>query len=1015
MCAPARGESTRQGGKRRRALVCAVTTALVAFLGSTTWAGELLEPRGPQALSNVQELAVDSQTTGRVFAENEPKPHIIVFRELPLALYDGGLSAYAAVPRSGNGRLDFTSSEAQVYAQHLQSLQQTAVSSMEQALGRALPLQFSFQHALNGVVLGLTDDEAALIGQRQDVVLVESYREYETTTYRGPQFIGSDTIWDGTANPALGETRGEGMVLGSIDSGINYLSTSFRAVDQDGYAHVNPLGAGNYLGTCAPGGIDDVAGRCSDKIIGGYNFVYDVVCAPADPPTDPCRASGGTIREEPGMVDTNGHGTHTAATAAGSKNQVNFGGAIGTRVFHGVAPRANIVTYDACYTLRSTGQGLCPNVSTVASINQAVADGIIDVINYSIGGGSAPWNEATSLAFLAAYNAGIFVSASAGNSGPAAATVAHLEPWVHTVAASTHDGQISGYPQLTGVGDVMASFSSRGPNPYPVMKPEITAPGVFILAASVPASGVPSAGSFGFQSGTSMSAPHNAGAALLLRSLHPTWSPNQIKSALMGSALTSVLKEDGTTPSTPHDRGAGRVDLAASANAGLILDESGYRFEAANPATGGDPANLNLPSYYHPACVGTCTFTRSVRSATGTSGVWTISVSGLPVGSYTAPASILVGATGTVSFDLVVDATALTPNTFHFGELQLTSAAVGVPAFKMPIGLRAETPILALDVDSLEAELEMGESTTRTVRVSNDGNPTLTWNAEPASASAVFVSHAIHPDRTGIVSGFATTTPSNTGAYSTDDFSVPSDGSRISRIVTPGFTTGNASLTTLASAITWRVWRDDGSLPDGKPESSDVPVFQFTAGPAAAGVSVTDGVITLDVAVAGAPDVVLDAGRYWVMVSPHVVNISTRWNWFASGSQEEGAISQLITPGAAFGNLTANEYMPINSPSITGNAVYNTLAKEISLRVPCGAPWLSVDQSNGSLGLDGFVDLEVSIDATSLANGTYEAYFCVSSDGTSPNPADIVIPVSLEVTGKPPGPDIFSDGFEELL
>ncbi|MBO7942764.1 S8 family serine peptidase, partial [Streptomyces sp. S9] len=108
-----------------------------------------------------------------------------------------------------------------------------------------------------------------------------------------------------------------------------------------------------------------------------------------------------------GFGDTNGHGSHTASTAAGNAWTANFKGR-NIRI-SGVAPHANIVAYDICYTNIATGQGLCPNVSAVAAIDQAIADGV-DVINYSIGGGANPWGEAVSLAFLNAADAGIFIA-----------------------------------------------------------------------------------------------------------------------------------------------------------------------------------------------------------------------------------------------------------------------------------------------------------------------------------------------------------------------------------------------------------------------------------------------------------------------------------------------------------------------------------------------------------------------------------------------------------------------------
>ncbi len=107
----------------------------------------------------------------------------------------------------------------------------------------------------------------------------------------------------------------------------------------------------------------------------------------------------------------------------------------GTRRISGVAPRANIVAFDVCFTDVQSGGGSCPNTATLAAVNQAVADGVVDVINYSIGGGVSPWSESVSLAFLNAVDAGIYVAASAGNSGPGPNTMGH-----HRALDGVHGG-----------------------------------------------------------------------------------------------------------------------------------------------------------------------------------------------------------------------------------------------------------------------------------------------------------------------------------------------------------------------------------------------------------------------------------------------------------------------------------------------------------------------------------------------------------------------------------------------
>ena len=82
--------------------------------------------------------------------------------------------------------------------------------------------------------------------------------------------------------------------------------------------------------------------------------------------------------------------------------------------------------------------GSCFSSDSTAAIDQAVADGV-DVINYSISGSRTNFLDSVEVAFLFAADAGVFVAASAGNSGPTASTVAHPGPWLTTVAASTHD------------------------------------------------------------------------------------------------------------------------------------------------------------------------------------------------------------------------------------------------------------------------------------------------------------------------------------------------------------------------------------------------------------------------------------------------------------------------------------------------------------------------------------------------------------------------------------------------
>ena len=114
------------------------------------------------------------------------------------------------------------------------------------------------------------------------------------------------------------------------------------------------------------------------------------------------------------------------------------------------------------------------------------------------------------------------------------------------------------------VGNQMAGFSSRGPNgsAFDIIKPDVTAPGVAILAATTPeqsAAGGVQGELFEYLQGTSMSSPHVAGIAALLKEANPDWSPAAIRSALVTTARQDVVKEDGATPADPFDFGGGHI------------------------------------------------------------------------------------------------------------------------------------------------------------------------------------------------------------------------------------------------------------------------------------------------------------------------------------------------------------------------------------------------------------------------------------------------------------------------
>lgn len=131
-----------------------------------------------------------------------------------------------------------------------------------------------------------------------------------------------------------------------------------------------------------------------------------------------------------------------------------------------------------------------------------------------------------------------------------------------------------GFPQP---GNQMAGFSSRGESQATgdVIKPDITAPGVTILAGTSADQIDGGEGeNYGFLSGTSMSSPHIAGIAALVRETHPTWTPSAVKSAIMTTARQDVTKEDGATPADPFDFGAGHVVPNSAVTPGIVYDAS---------------------------------------------------------------------------------------------------------------------------------------------------------------------------------------------------------------------------------------------------------------------------------------------------------------------------------------------------------------------------------------------------------------------------------------------------------
>ncbi|MGH9187294.1 MAG: S8 family serine peptidase, partial [Acidimicrobiales bacterium] len=337
--------------------------------------------------------------------------YIIRLSDPALASYEGGIGGLVPTMPAARGehKLDVSSPASRAYLAHLTARHGAAELAMQAALGRALDVVFDYRYAYNGMAVELSAAEAATVRRLPGVTKVQPDFERHIVTDAGPAWIGAPSIWDGTATGGPPGTKGEGVVVGVIDTGVNFDHPSFADVGGDGFNHTNPRG--QFLGLCDP-----ILGLpfCNGKLIGVYDFT-------------------GTTPH-----DDNGHGSHTASTAAGNvvDATLNAPTISVTKRISGVAPHANLITYKACLAI-----GSCVGTSLVAAIDQATADGV-DIVNYSIGGGPVdPWNDADSEAFLGARDAGVFASVSAGNSGPQPETVGSPAnaPWVMSVGASTHD------------------------------------------------------------------------------------------------------------------------------------------------------------------------------------------------------------------------------------------------------------------------------------------------------------------------------------------------------------------------------------------------------------------------------------------------------------------------------------------------------------------------------------------------------------------------------------------------
>ncbi|WP_329319219.1 MULTISPECIES: S8 family serine peptidase [unclassified Streptomyces] len=382
------------------------------------------------------------------------------------------------------------------------------------------------------------------------------------------------------------------------------------------------------------------------------------------------------------VVDHNGHGTHTASTVAGT-------GAASDGKERGVAPGADLLVGKV---LGDNGSG--PISGIIAGMEWAARTEHAKVINMSLG--TPAWHTqddplSQAVNQLSAETGALFVIA-AGNSGNNPYSVS---------APGTADAALT--VGAVDASDRLADFSSAGPRMNDdALKPDLTAPGVDVLAARSQQMSW-GEGYYRSDSGTSMAAPHVAGAAVLLAQKHPTWTGQRIKDALMS---TSALTPDYS----PYQAGAGRLDVgtaylqdqvvaSGSVDAGLVPWSSGQKPKPVDRRivytnTTGHPITLRL----------------------------TVDHGNSPAGVFALAADhVTVPARGTSSIGVVADPKSLAPGQYA-AQVTARSAAGAVHT---AVGLSVESEKYSLTVHLKD---RAGKPVSGEVEITGaDGRTTVMW------------------------------------------------------------------------------------------------------------------------------------------------------------------------------------------------------------------------------------------------------------------------------------------------